>query len=240
MELLGAEVPLPLVQVVLLKMIAIGRFFKMKYIVGTNQKTKLYTAKFSSSSGFLLCKNNTHNTVNGIAVHNTKPVASGIYGHKALFVAVLWNISSLYSTLLALDIRYGEKIRVASSRKIPPGIKSIASCAINIGIEGSVKNIKFQKLSLFNLALIKLCIIASGVIGIYYSYVNEKSFKKLCFFRDCTKRGKDTIKYLDNKSQRLNEAEENLEYAISNYIDNYPSPLKATLRNFFINQTDKL
>jgi len=230
MELLGAEVPLPLVQAVLLKMIAIGRFFKMKYIVGTNQKTKLYTARFLFSRGYLIYS--THNTVNGIAVHNTKPVASGIYGHKALFVAVLWNISSLYSTLLALDIRYGEKIRVASSRKIPPGIKSIASCAINIGIEGSVKNIKFQKLSLFNLALIKPCIIASGVIGIYYSYVNEKSFKKLCFFRDCTKRGKDTIKYLDNKSQRLNKAEENLEYAISNYIDNYPSPLKATLRNF--------
>lgn len=170
----------------------------MKYIVGTNQKNKLYIARFSSKLGILLCKNNIQNAVKGIADHNTKPTASGIYGHKALFVALLWNISSLYSTLLALDTRYGDKIIVASNRKTPPGIKCIASCTINTGIEGSIKNIKFQKLSLFNRTLIKLCIIVPNLIDIHYFDDIKHLFKKLCFSRSAVRFISNLVRYLDN------------------------------------------
>lgn len=160
----------------------IGRFFRMKYIVGTNQKTKLYTARFLFSRGYFIY--NTHNVVNGIASHNIKPTASGIYGHNILFVEVLRNISSLYSTLLAFDTRYGDKIRIASSRNAPPGIKSITSCAINTGIEGSIKNIKFQKLSLFMREAIKP---AFGIFGISNSnclalFLNLKGLVKSSIF----------------------------------------------------------
>lgn len=182
---------------------AIGRFFKMKYIVGANQKTKLYTARFLFSRGYLIY--NTHNVVNGIASHNTKPTASGIYGHKALFVEVLWNISSLYSTLLALDTRYGDNIRVASRRKTPPEIKSIASCAMNTGIDGSVKNIKFQKLSLFNLALIKLRIIAPNFIDIVHFYDTNHLVKKLCFFGSPVRFKDNLVRCLDNLPHQINK-----------------------------------
>ena len=175
----------------------------MKYIVGTNQKTKLYTARFLFSREYLIY--NTHNVVNGIASHNTKPTASGIYGHRTLFVEVLWNISSLYSTLLALDTRYGDKIRIASSRKTPLGIKSIASCAINTGTDGSVKNIKFQKLSLFNLALIKLRIIAPNFIDILHSYDIKHLAKKLCFSKSSVGFTTNLVRYLDNLLRQCNK-----------------------------------
>lgn len=170
----------------------------MKYVVGINQKIILYTARFSSRLGSFLCKNNIHNVVNGIADHNTKPTASGIYGHRALFVEVLLNISSLYSILLALDTRYGDKIIVASSRKTPPGIKSIASCAINTGIDGSVKNIRFQKLSLFNLALIKLCIIIRDFINVFNFDDIKHLVKKLDFFRSLVEFVNNLVKYIEN------------------------------------------
>ena len=138
----------------------------MKYIVGTNQNIALYRAMFSSKCLALACNNKIQKAVNGIEHHNIKLVALGIYGHNILFVEVLRNISSLYSTLLAFDTRYGDKIRITSSRKAPPGIKSINVCAINSGIEGNSKNIKFQKLSLFIREAIKP---SFGIFGILNS-----------------------------------------------------------------------
>lgn len=193
-----------LVQAVLLKIMDIGRFFKMKYTAGTNQKTKLYTARFSSKLGFLLCMNKIQNTVNGIADHSTKTTVSGIYGHKALFVAVLRNISSLYSTLSALDTRYGDKITVASNRKIPPGIKCIASCTINTGIEGKIKNIRFQKLSLFKRVLIKSCIKVPNLIDVIHSYSIKLLFKKLCFSESLAELMRSLVRYLGNLSHNGN------------------------------------
>jgi hypothetical protein len=172
----------------------------MKYIVGINQKTKLYTARFLFSSGCLIYS--THNVVKGIADHNTKPMASGIYGHKTLLVEVLWNILSLYPTLLALDIRYGDEIRIASSRKTPPGIKSNTPCVINTEIGGSVKNIKFQKLSLFNRALIKSRIIAPNFIYILHFYDTDGLLKKLCFFRVCAGFVNELVQFLKNSCSK--------------------------------------
>lgn len=175
----------------------------MKYVVGTNQKTKLYTARFLFSRGYLIY--NTHNIVNGIADHNTKPTASGIYGHKILFVEVLWNISSLYSTLLALDTRYGDKIRAAISSNTPPGIKSITSCTINTGIEGSIKNIEFQKLSLFSLSLIKLHIRVFDYINIHNLNDSNNYLKTLGFSRHLAVFGKYLSRLLNkaNKARHL-------------------------------------
>ena len=172
----------------------------MKYIVGTNQKIKLYTARF----GILSKKYNTQNAVKGIVDHNTKPTASGIYGHKALFVEVLWNILSLYSTLLALEIKYGDKIIVANKRKAPPGIKTITFWAIKTAIEVSTKNIKFQKLSLFNLALIKLCIIVPTLINIINSYDIKHWFKKPRFSRNLVTFAINLLRYLEKLLCRCN------------------------------------
>ncbi len=171
----------------------------MKYIVGTNQKIKLYIAKFSSRWGYFLCKNNIQNATNGIADHNTKPTASGIFGHNTLFVPLLWNISFLYSTLLTLDTRYGAKIKVASNINNPPGTAFIVDCAINIARDGNVKNIKFQKLSLFNLALIKLCIIIPDFIDILHSHDIKQFFKKLCFSKMLVGLVNNLIRHLSNR-----------------------------------------
>ena len=89
----------------------------MKYMVGTNQKIILYTARFSSRFGCLLCKNNIQNAVNGIVDHNTNHKFFGICEHNTFFVLVLWNISSLYSTLLTLDTKYGVKIKATINFK---------------------------------------------------------------------------------------------------------------------------
>jgi len=175
----------------------------MKYIVGTNQNIALYRAMFSSKCLALPCNNKIQKAVHGMEHHNTKPVALGIYGHNDLFVEVLWNSSSLYSTLLALDIRYGDKIRITSSRKTPPGIKSINVCAINAGIDGSVKNIKFQKLSLFNLALIKLLITLTDIIGIFTFDDNKLELKRPYFSGKLSKYALLLTGYLDNLRQML-------------------------------------
>ena len=188
------------------------------------------------------CSNNedlilTHSVINPtIPADRKKDIIRSQINNNPAFWILLPSLvvnSDFSLSKIRCELYFTSKIApiIANQNIMPPNGCGVIYPRDN-SIKNARKNIKFQKLSLFNLALIKLCIIASGVIGIYYSYVNEKSFRKLCFFRDCTKRGKDTIKLLDNKPQRLNEAEENLEYAISNYIDNYPSPLKATLRNF--------
>ena len=60
------------------------------------------------------------------------------------------------------------------------------------------KNIKFQKLSLFNLVLIKLRIIVPNFIDILHFDDNKDLIKKLCFSRSLVGFAINFVKYLDD------------------------------------------
>lgn len=142
----------------LLNITETGQFFKMKYIVGINQKNALYIARFSSRDGYLSCISSIPKAVNGIESHKTKPRFLGKWLTKGLPVLLLQSIFSLYSILFTLAIKYGALINVNNKIAIPPGIISLKIWAIKIHKDVPTKNITFQKLSLFSLACKKLAL----------------------------------------------------------------------------------
>ncbi len=66
------------------------------------------------------------------------------------------------------------------------------------------KNIKFQKLSLFNLTWIKLRITAPNFNDIIHSYDIKHLFKKLCFFRDSVEVVNKLVQFLKNPLRIVN------------------------------------
>ena len=142
----------------LLNITETGQFLKMKYIVGINQKSALYIARFSSRDGYLSCINSIPKAVNGIESHKIKPRFLGKWFNKGLPVLLLQSIFSLYSILFTLAIKYGALINVNNKIATPPGIVSLKIWAIKTHKDVPTKNITFQKLSLFSLASKKLAL----------------------------------------------------------------------------------
>jgi hypothetical protein len=171
----------------------------MKYRVGTSQKIALYTARFSSNWGILLCIKNIQNTENGIPSHNIRPKFLGACVPNDLLVEELWNILSLYSTAFNLDTKYGVKITAPSACTKPNGTTSSSNWKINIIKLGSAKNIRFQKLSLLSLEAIKpVCSVATLCIS--------RALAALCDSANSVKSSISTFLYYGIKTYDLSIA----------------------------------
>ena len=153
----------------------------MQYIVGINQNIILYKAIFSSRYRALLCSSKIQKTEKGILHQMKKPKYLGAYFPSFLFVAELISSSFSYLTALSLEIKYGEKIIAANSNRNPAGIMSISNCAIKTIILVTIKNTRFQKLSLLSLALIKLRI-RTSLLCSYFCYKYNMNLSLLVDF----------------------------------------------------------
>ena len=182
---------------------AIGRFLNMQYKVGKRISKLIIIANISGESSTLSASSMNPT----IAIMPNDKNISSINSVPDAFIFLLPLITNSNFSLLNTILEFLFISQMTPAIVIHDKIITLVAKAVDIPPNIKKKNIKLQKLSLFNLALIKLRIIASEVVSIYYSYVNEKPFKKLCFFRDFTKCAKNIIKYLDNKSQRPNQTD---------------------------------
>lgn len=171
------------------------------------KRVKKNTNKSCSNNEYLIL---THSVISPTIPADRKKdiIKSQINNNPAFLILLPWLVvnSDFSLSKVRRELYLTSKIApiIANQNITPPNGCGVIYPRDN-PMKNVIKNIKFQKLSLFNLALIKLRIIAPNFIDILHSYNTNHLIKKLCFFGSPVRFKDNLVRYFDNLLHQINK-----------------------------------